>query len=241
MARSRGRRSSPLYVTPAFDLLPKSYGLVKTNLRIFALLFIFPLIIGLSNGFWVVDTQRHLRADILDAFNAVGNATLPSYSFAKFGITFLIALAVAASLQVMMQTAQLYAAKHKKIKLSHLWQTLKGRGLQMFYLYSVVSILSAVGLVIFVIPGLIILKRYFLAPYVLLENEDMSIWQAMERSSALTKRDSWSVYTMIGVMLLFSLFGIVPYIGWIAAFLLHFFYSVAPVLRYQELKRLGNG
>lgn len=239
MARNRGRRSSPLYVTPAFDLLPASYDYVKANFKVFVILFLFPMVIGLSNGYWVVDSRRHLVPDVLNAASSLGNATLPAYSYAHFGITFLIALAIGVVIQIMANAAQLQASEDKKVRLTRVWRVVKQHWLKMLGLYTVISVLTAIGLALLVIPGLIVLRRYFFAPYVLLENQDLSIWQAMEKSAEISKRNSRSVYEMLAVMLLFSLFGIVPLIGWIAAFALHFYYSVAPAIRYRELKRLG--
>jgi hypothetical protein len=255
MPRRKHRRGSPLYVTPAFELFPKSYGLVKKNLSVFALLYIFPLIIGLSNGAWVVDSRRHWHTDVPVGLNAVGHSTLPAYAYGGVGIALVFAMAIAIFLQVMTQSAQLEAAEGRKVQFSSLLKTAKARLLQMLGLYLAVGVVLlisflplilyvALGLpslfsVILLVPPAIVLRRYLFAPYVLLEDDKKSVWEAMEQSAALSLKDSWSVYSLLGVMILFSLFGVVLLIGWIAAFLLQFFYSVAPALRYQELKKLG--
>jgi len=253
LRKPRGRRGSPLYMTPALELLFKSRSIVKKDFWVFAFLYIFPLVIGLSNGFWVVDTQRHFTPDTLDAANAVGVPTLPAYAYARFSFIFLIAMAIAVVLKVMLQAAQLRAAEGQKVSLKVLWPVAKKRGWQFFGLYLAVSILVCIWLIpaflfrdmlielICFIPAIIMLRRYFVAPYVLLENEDMTVWQAIERSAQLTKHDPWSVYPLIGVMALFALFGIIPYLGWLIAFLLLFYYSAAPTIRYQELKKFDRG
>jgi uncharacterized membrane protein len=249
--RHQARRGSPLYMTPALELLFKSREAVKKNFGLFALLYFLPLVVGLSNGFWVVGSQRHLTPDTLDAANAVGNSTLPAYAYGRFDFIFLIAMAIAVVIKIMQQAAQLRAAEGKDVKLKALWRVVKKRGWQFLGLYISVTVVTAVWLIpafitrnmivelICFIPAAIMLRRYFVAPFVLLENEGMSFWQAMERSAQMTKKDSRSVYTMIGVMLVFALFGIVPYVGWLIAFALLFYYSCAPAIRYQELKRLS--
>jgi uncharacterized membrane protein len=253
LRKPRGRRGSPLYVTPALELLFKSREMVKKNFKVFAVLYFFPLVIGLSNGFWVVDSQRHFTPDTLDAANAIGTPALPAYAYAHFSFIFLVALALAVVLKIMLQAAQLQAAEGHKVSLKVLWQVVKKRGWQFFGLYLAVSILICIWLVpaflfrdmlielICFIPAIIMLRRYFVASYVLLENKDMGVWQAMERSARLTGRDSWSIYALIGVMALFALFGIIPYLGWLIAFLLLFYYSAAPAIRYQELKKFDHG
>ena len=251
LRKSPARRGSPLYMTPAFELLPKSYDVVRANLRIFGLLYILPLIVGLSNGFWAVDTQRHLGPDTLDATNAVANSALPAYSYGRFGSIFLIALAVAVALRIMLHAAELRAVEEKSLKLKTLFGIVRRRWQQFFGLYVAVSIVTFIWLLpalvyrhmwfeaICFIPVAIMLRRYLVAPYVMLEHPELSVWAVMERSAALTKKDSWSVYLILGTMVLLALFGIVPYIGWMFAFALLFFYSCAPVIRYKELKRLS--
>jgi hypothetical protein len=226
-------------MTPAFELFPKSYHLVRKNIWVFVTLCIFPLIIGLSNGVWVVDSQRHFHTDAPVIWGAIGTSTLPAYAWGGFGITLIFAMVLAIILQIMTQAAQLDVSMGKSANLSRAWKVVKARGLQMLGLYLLVGLITAVGFVLFIIPGIIMLRRYFVAPYVLLENKEMGVWDAMEKSAQLTKQDPWSVYSILGLMLLFSLFGVFPIIGWIAAFLLHFFYSVAPAIRYQELKKIN--
>jgi hypothetical protein len=250
--KQRARRSSPLYVTPAFDLLPQSYDIIKKYRRVFAILYIFPLVIGLSNGFWVVDLDRHLGPDTLDAMNAVGNATLPAYSYGRITVMFIFAIVVATALKIMLQSAQLKAIEDHKITFRALWKTTQKNFVKFFLLYAAVSALTLVWLIpafkfrhlwfelICFIPVVWMLRRYFVAPYVLLENPHYSIWEAMSKSAQMTSRDAWSVYSLIGLMALFALFGIIPYLGWIIAFILLFNYSAAPALRYKELKRLSQ-
>jgi len=250
MARPRARRGSPLYMTPALELLFHSYPLVKKNLSIFSLLYFFPLVVGLSNGFWVVDLERHLTPDALDAANAVGNPMLPAYSYGRLTLMFIVAITIATVAKIMLHSAELRAAEDKRIKPLPLWRLVKTRWQQFLGLYIVSSAIISVWLIpayldrhmwlelICFIPALYFLRKYFLAPYVLLDNPEMNFWQAMSRSSEMTGKDPRSIYSMIGVMLIFALFGIIPFIGWIFAFGLLFFYSAAPAIRYRELKRL---
>jgi uncharacterized membrane protein len=110
-------------------------------------------------------------------------------------------------------------------------------GWQMFGLYLLIGLYVFVGLILFIVPGLIMLRRYFLAPYVLLDTR-CSIKEAMERSAAMTKPYSKYIWGVIGVMFLIGLANVIPGIGWLIAFIFGMFYSVAPALRYQELKEV---
>jgi uncharacterized membrane protein len=212
---------------------------VRDNFTVFALLYLFPLIIGLSNGTWVVDSRRSWHNDVPVATNTLGNSTLPAWAWGGLGIAFIFALLIGVLLKIMIQQGQLQASSGHRLSLSELFKVARASYWQMFGLYLLVGLVTLIGFILFIIPGIIMLRRYFLAPYVLLENKGMGIWGAMEESAKITRRDSWSIYSIFGVMILFTLFGVLPLIGWIIAFGLHFFYTVAPALRYQELKRLS--
>lgn len=255
MARRKHRRGSPMFVTPAYELFPKSYEYVRKNIWVFAVLYIFPLIIGLSNGAWAVDSRRHWSTDGEVASNALAGPTLPAYAYGGFGVALLFALIIATVLQIMLQSAQLEASEGRSVNLSRAWSTFRKVGLQMFGLYMAVAVmllislvpmliyiaigLPAIGAIILLIPAAIMLRRYFLAPYVLLDNPGMPVWEALNKSAELSLKDPWSIYSIMGVLIIFALFGAVPLIGWIAAFALHFFYNVAPAIRYRELKKLN--
>lgn len=255
MPRRKHRRGSPLYVTPAFELFPKSYSLVKKNLSVFALLYIFPLVIGLSNGTWVVDSRRRWHTDIPVILNAIGHSTLPAYAYGGLGIALVFAMLLAVFLQIMAQAAQLEAAEGRQVQLAGIFKVAKSRYLQFLGLYlavGVVLLISFLPLILYVafglpsllsvlllIPPAIVIRRYLFAPYVMLEDDKKTVWEAMEQSAAISLKDSWRVYSLMAVMVIFALFGVVILIGWIAAFLLQFFYQTAPALRYQELKKLG--
>jgi len=240
MARTdnRPRKTSKYNLLGAFELFPKSYELVKRYLAIFGLLYLFPAIFGLANGFVGLESERHWKTDAPVAANAVNISGIPFYVWAGLGVGLLALMVVAVILRIMLHTAQLRASEGHKPKFGQLWQTVKSRGWDMFKLYLLVSIMTIIGFLLLIIPGIIMLRRYFVAPYVMLDNENQGVWEAMQRSAAMTKPYSGKIYAIFGVMILFALVGIVPLIGWIGATALAFFYNLAPALRYQELKKI---
>ena len=137
----------------------------------------------------------------------------------------------------MSQQAQLMASKDEPaITFDKLWPTVKELGPRMLGLYLLIALYVIGGLIFFIVPGFIMLRRYFMAPYVMLETK-CGIKDAMERSAELTKPFSGAVWGVIGVMVLFAMLNAIPYIGWLISFALSCAYSVAPAMRYQELKR----
>ncbi len=95
------------------------------------------------------------------------------------------------------------------------------------------------GLLLFIIPGFIFMRRYILAPFYLVE-KDMKIWAAMELSAAQTKPHSWRIYDIIAVTFLIVVFGIVGPVGAAISAVLGMIYSLAIPIRYQEIKKASH-
>lgn len=140
--------------------------------------------------------------------------------------------------QIMSQAAQLDAVENKPLDFQHLWQVVKKMGWRLLGLYIVIAAYVIVGLILLIVPGLIMIRRYFLAPYVMIE-KNCSITEAMEHSAVMSKPYSGAIWGIVGVMILIGLAGIIPLIGSLVAFVFGSLYSVAPALRYQQLKKLA--
>lgn len=93
-----------------------------------------------------------------------------------------------------------------------------------------------VGLLLFVIPGLILARRYMLAPYFLVDR-NLGIGEALDLSAKESKPFSWSIYGIIGVTFIIALMNIFGVIGLIASTILSVLYALAPALRYHEIKK----
>lgn len=82
--------------------------------------------------------------------------------------------------------------------------TIYTRGLPYFWNimgFSVVyGLMVIVGLICFIVPGLILFRRYALAPYYIVDH-GMSIGEAMRRSSAVTKPVAGYIWGSTGVAL----------------------------------------
>jgi hypothetical protein len=244
--RHRARQSSPLNLPSALELFADSIIIVKKNIWIFGPLAVFPLLfsfhswewtpaIGSANGHWWT-TYSWFGS----GFSTTGVPSYLWYPFIGFSLLwFVFVLAAGTLIQVMSQQAQLEASENKSLNFAKLWAVAKEMGWKMFKLYLVMALYITVGLILFIIPGLIMLRRYFFAPYIMLETK-CSVKDAMERSAAMTKPFSGAVWGVIGIMVVISLLNAFPFIGWMLAFVAGMFYSVAPALRYQELKKVTS-
>lgn len=241
MPSHRARRGSPLNLPSAFELFSQSKELVLKNIWIFGPLYAVPVIFWVHDWIWSPTSGAHWWDRIYGAGGnwAVSPATSWESGFVGFSIFWLIITAVLGTIaQFVTVIAALQATEHKELDFQELWQQVKKIGWRLLGLYILTGLYVLVGFILLIIPGLIMLRRYFLAPFVMID-KNCGITEAMERSAAMTKPYSGSVWGIIGVMFLIGIISIVPYIGGLASLILGMLFVCAPALRYQQLKKLA--
>ncbi len=245
MARTsrRARRTSPLNLPSAFDLFTPSKDLVLKNIWIFGPLYAVPFIFWIHSWIWSPLPSQHAGWWTHGSSFSSGwpGAPLPAYTtFSLVGFSllwFLLIVIIGTIVNFISLAAQLEAAEDKPLDFKDLWLLVKPVGWRLVGLYLIVGLIVLVGLILLIVPGLILLRRYFLAPYVMLDKR-CGIQEAMDKSAELSRLNTGSVWGIIGVMFLIGLANIIPIIGGLASFTLGSLYSVAPALRYRQLVRV---
>lgn len=242
----------------AFKLFSESLNLVKKNLKVFSILLMLPALTSLGS---VIRT--HQQKESIKFLNPnVLSSTEPAYAIIGIIsaglIVFVILALLAIFIQSMLTCLELEVAKGKKPSLNEVWKVGKKYWLRLFGLVLVISLYIVGGAIIGALTllilqnivgeilgfGLIIasvifvLTHYFFAPYAMVD-KDLTIFGAMETSASLSKYNIFAVLSVLGVMILLSFSSIIPLIGPIISFVLGAAYSVAPALRYIELKKLS--
>ena len=238
MARTskRARKTSTLNLPSAFDLFTPSKEIVLKNIWIFGPLYAVPFVFWLHSWIWspLPNQPAHWWQSGRDLSSGWTGSPLPTYgTFLVVGFSllwFIIIAFLGTAVQIMTQEAQLRAVQGERLDFQDLWKVVKQIGWRMFGLYIVTTLLVIVSLLTFT-------ARYFLAPYVMLEKR-VGIREALDQSAELTRDHRGSVWGILGVMILIGLFNIIPILGGLVSFALGGLYSVAPALRYQQLKRL---
>lgn len=208
----------------AFSLFPKSYNAIMQNLNIF-------IVVG---GFGLL-AQYILGLQI----------KAPEVTTQYFTITpqdagvFTIALIASVVLYTMSVKLQLSVAQGIRPTIGSLWDFARDNTFKMIGLGVVISMVIILGLIAFIIPGIIFIRRYVLSPYVMADKE-VGIFESMKRSAELSKPYSGAVWGVIGVSILLSLVSIFGAVGAFISAILAVLYSVAPALRYEELKKLSK-
>jgi len=239
--RNRPRQSSPLNLPSAFDLFKPSKEIVLKNIWIFGPLYAVPVILWVHNWIW---TPASSGGSWWEKSTGVsgnwGFSPIASWGYATVGfsiIWFLLAAVGGTIAQFMITVAALQASEDKALDFRELWQVVKKIGWRLLGLYLLIALYVIVGFILLIIPGIIMIRRYFLAPYVMID-KNCGVTEAMELSAAMSKPYSGSIYGIIGVTILIGLIGIVPFIGSLASLIVGMLYVLAPALRYQQLKKL---
>ncbi len=219
----------------AFSLFKPSWAAVRLNfgtLFLLALSYAIPILVFII---FAVATGISSRAS--------GNAGATSVSGIGTTLFFLIACFIGFLIAFLLSPAlaytQLKGAQQQKVSYT---QALKS-GLHFFWRFIGISLVVAgvviIGLVLFIVPGLLMLRRYYLAPYVMID-QDLPIFDAMKISAAQSKGRAMAVFGVLGVSILISVPQVIPVVGWVAATILGIAYSCAPAVRYIQLRGLSR-
>jgi len=218
----------------AFSLFGKSKKIVMDNLSVFAMLYAIPLLFQLFNILGSDKTNDDNKGSFVDSISSLSGAGMATLVGAGVLLA-VISVIVSIYIQAMLYIAELEASQGKKPVFGDLFNKAKKYWLNLFGLGIVIGLMFVGGLLLLIVPGLIVLRRYFLAPFYMIDKE-LSIGDAMKQSATDSKAASGSIWGLIGVSFLIGLISVVPVFGWALSFVLSVLYSVAPALRYREIK-----
>ncbi|MDO8591560.1 MAG: hypothetical protein Q7R60_01375 [bacterium] len=228
-------------LTGAVDLFGKSYGLVRKNLNVYALVYSVPAAMVIAGVIQLIVDNQHNGWSWGHAFSSsllgpnIGSDSSVQTASAILSIILMVAaiisyfLAVVLNLRVAEGKKPTFGSIWREAAQNWLWIKLLGLGVL------IVFILIA-GFILLIVPGVIFLWRLFLAPYVLIDKK-CSIMDALSWSWNMTKGRAWPIYSIILFSIALSLPGIIPIVGGLISYALGVAYAAAPALRYQELKK----
>ena len=240
MVKTRPRRGSPLHLSGAFELFGQSYRTIRRNFEVFMVLFAI-------NGLWALwDTLGRYVDDEPERdwkgflFNWMFDSSWDSPLFSSGGFIFIVSvLAVIAYLLITIGV--LRAAQGHRISLVGLWKELIERWLWLKLIAALLLVVLYVlaGFILFIIPGVILIWRLFFVQLILIDQK-VGIKEAIKRSWNMTRGYGWPIYSVILVSVLLSLTTLTWIVGPILAFVLTSIYTVAPAIRYTEIKKLNG-
>jgi hypothetical protein len=213
---------------PSFELFGPSKDVVFKNLDTLLWILVLPLLYFMF---------INLASYFVNGPSWERNTTVS----AEFTLITTLLIVIGAFITLMLypalQFTLLKGAQGKKVSLGEAWQG----GLKYFWriigLSLAVGLIVTFGLILFIIPGLIFLRRYYLSPFYLID-KNIGIGEAMSLSARDSKPVSGYIYGLFGVQVVFGLIGAVPLVGNIISTVLAALYSAGPALRYEEIKKL---
>ena len=220
----------------SYDLFKPSSALVQAHLNNFALLYLVPFVLDLGS---TANSSRVQAGRKFTLFNAgafsVSSLTGTWGALIAGGV---VLLGLIFMINVVLQIYQLRLAQGKKPEMRAVWVEATSLWPRLLGLFIVLTFVITAGLLFLLVPGLIFMRRYFLAPYVMID-QNTTIRESMRRSAELSKPYKRSIWGLLGIMLACNAPSLVPVVGWIGSFVLSMLYSVAPALRYEEFKKLA--
>lgn len=206
----------------AFSLFEPSWEAFKVNFGTFLLLFILLLA--------SIAAAVILILLIAAAFKDNHVLMIPLISLSVLALVGFCVLLAPTAVYV-----QLKSARGDKVETDAALQEGKKYFWRFWGLSILVSLIVVVGLILFIIPGLFMIKRYLLAPYFLVD-KDLSISDAMSASAEAGKRFAGAIWGILGVEVVISLASVIPFIGSIINLVLSIAYYCAPAVRYEQIK-----
>jgi hypothetical protein len=209
-------------LTPSWDLLNPSIELVKKNIwQLFYLSFLPGVLLNI--GLVVVRSKSFSLDNSHDSFFLwVFIAAIIWSLLAAPGLLYL----------------QVSAARGKAVTTGEAFKTGLKRIFPLLGASILVGFITFLGFLAFIIPGLILVRAYFLTPYYVIDKKLGPI-QAMKQSFHDTKPVSAWIWGVIGVDLTFAVgagfLGIIPFIGVLLGSALALLYIFAPALRFLEV------
>lgn len=199
--------------TPALELLRPSTIALRDNPLPYLYFAAIPLLILTVGGY--MDVQDKV---------AIGPLTI-------FGLLLSLALYPA------LQYTYLWRAQGKTVSPAKALRAGMASFWPLIGLAIVVGLIVFAGLLLFIIPGIIMLRRYFLAPYYLIDRK-LSIREAMETSATESLQYSGTVYELLAVFLAITIIGFFGAPGSVASAILSLLFATAPAFRYLEFKKV---
>lgn len=225
-------------LTSAIDLFSKSYNLVRGNLKMFLLfssVSIAASLIAMGQQLSDADTKKDLSSWENVASSALGPDFSSASSITGLGILVGIFSIVGVVFALMMLILALRTAQGKKPNFDAVWAEFRQKGLKLFLLFICVALALLVGFLLLVIPGVILLWRLSMAPYLMLD-KGTDISESFVQSWEMTKGYAWPIYSIYLVSIALAIANFVPIIGGLIALGLGIAYTCAIPLRYEEIK-----
>jgi hypothetical protein len=228
-------------VGSVFDLLGRSFEIVKKNWQAFAVVNTLALLSALFSIGNKEEVEIPKNATFEQAVVAVTGYDVDT--FLSFFIPLaIVLLALSIFLYAMMTILEVESTAGKKPSISHLFDKAKGYWLRLFGLLILSAVIVIAGFILLIVPGIIALVLLVMAPFFMVD-KNMGIIESLKASVEMGKKHFWKVFAAIlltfiiaiGTMILDD----IPAIGSLIGVIVTIAFSLIIPLRYQQLKKIS--
>ena len=210
-------------VSNTFKLIGDSWEALKLNMRTFIFAALVPLIaIGISIPF------------VLTPFFTHNTGRSASISLAVV-VLVLVAIVGCIFLPVITLT-QLASAKSKKLSIDEAFNQSKKFVFRYLCLIILIGLSVIIGSILLIIPGLLVAFFLSMATYILID-KNIGVMDAIKQSYKLVRANWMIVLALFVVNIVVSGVSYVPFIGWLAGFVLAIAYFCLPAIVYVKISR----
>jgi hypothetical protein len=220
----------------AFFLYQQSLDALKVNPGAIIWLALTPLIASIPIFVLVIFIIFTATATTRGPGTTVGQ--LPDNSNIAIAIIYLVLLFLTLLVSSAMMHAALKSARSEKISYGKAWSAGWRSYLKFIGLFFLITLVVSIGLVLLIVPGLFLLRRYFLAPYYMIDR-NLGILESMEKSAADSKKYG-GVWSLLLLFLCIIILAPIPYFGWVASLGLCIMYMCAPAIRYLQITKASG-
>jgi hypothetical protein len=196
---------------------------LKLNLSVFLMLILVPMVIlMLMLGLVAIPVVSSGHFDVINIV-----------SISVLGLLLLISMVF---LWPAIIIAQLDSVKGKKVEFADLIKRAAKIALPFIGLSALIGLITLVGFVLIIIPGLLAMFFLTLAVYIYVDKKPKII-DAIKQSYQITKANWRLVFAMFVVNFLLSFLGWIPVIGTVINIVLSVIYFCLPALIYLQIKK----
>lgn len=222
----KNQPNMPLELSSSWSLLARSYKLSIKYYEQIAILLFIPALFNILGSVLVGKINLH-------------NLSLDPRQITGFVLIFIWLIATIVNFPAINLFKVRVVRENKDLSLKDLYRGSWSIFIKVWLTTLTSYILILIGLVLFIVPGILIFRRFYLSPFYAVENKDLSIKQILAKSAKQSQDYAYYVYGTAGVVLLVNLllvliFGNVA-IGGIFLAILGYSVLFLPVLRYVEI------
>jgi len=95
-----------------------------------------------------------------------------------------------------------------------------------------VSLMTGVGLILFIFPGIYLMMKYMFVPYLILD-KNMGVKESLKASGQMTQGIKWQLFAMYIAVLALNILGLIAFV--VGIIVTSFVTSLAYILLYEDL------